>query len=96
MTKKEQALYEQYLKSNSYYLDDVYKKPSLEKTLIFWRIYDYDISVYNCFDFRICSANTFQFTIACRYVTNDNKLRLRYHTRDNVYDFEIDNITVIK
>lgn len=91
MTKKEQALYEQYLQSTNYFLDDVYKKPSFEKKRAFWHIFDYDITVYHGFDFRVCSANTFGFSMACKYVTNDNKLRLRYHTRDNVYDFEIGN-----
>ena len=91
MTKKEQTLYEQYLKSTNYFLDDVYKKPSSEKKRAFWHIFDYDITVYHGFDFRVCSANTFGFSMACKYVTNDNKLRLRYHTRDNVYDFEIGN-----
>lgn len=96
MTKKEQALYEQYLKSDNYFLDDVYKKPSWDKKRAFWRIFDHDVAVYHAFDFRVCSANTFSFSMACRYVTDDNKLRLRYHTRDNIYDFEIDDSEVVK
>lgn len=89
MTKKEQALYEQYLKSTNYFLDDVYKNPSWDKKRAFWRVFDHDIAVYHAFDFRVCSASTFTFSMACKYVANDNKLHLRYHTRDNVYDFEI-------
>ena len=41
------------------------------------------------FDLRICSANTFAFTMAYSYYVGD-KVHLRYHTRDNVYDFEIE------
>ena len=90
MTKKEQAMYEQYLKSTNYFLDDVYKNPSWNKKRAFRYVFDSDIATYHAFDFRVCSANTFSFSMACKYVTDDNKLRLRYHTRDNVYDFEID------
>ena len=90
MTKKEQAMYEQYLKSTNYFLDNVYKNPSWNKKRAFWDVFDRDIAAYHAFDFRVCSANTFSFSMACKYFDNDNKLRLRYHTRDNVYDFEID------
>ena len=96
MTEKEYTLYEHYLKSTIYFLDYFYKNPSCGKRKAFWHIFDYDISVYHGFDFRVCSFNTFSFSMACKYVTDDNKLRLRYHTRNNVYDFEIGNATVIK
>lgn len=91
MTEKQRGLYKKYLESPYNFLDDVYKNPSWNKKRAFWCIFDHDIEVYHAFDFRVCAANAFQFSMGCRYLTDDNKLFFRYHTRENVYEFEIDN-----
>ena len=88
MNKKQQQLLNNYLKSSDYYLYDVYTRCSLEKEIAYDRI-RCECAYNDGFDLRICSANTFVFTMAYSYYAGD-KLHLRYHTRDNVYDFEIE------
>ena len=88
MNKKQQQLLNNYLKSSDYYLNDVYTRWSLEKEIVYDRI-RCECAYNDGFDLRICSANTFTFTMAYSYYVGD-KVHLRYHTRDNVYDFEID------
>ena len=88
MNKKQLHLFNNYLKSNNYSLDNVYRTYSREKFIAYEYILR-ECDEKNGFDVRICSANTFQFTMAYRY-KQDNKMRLRYHTRENVYDFEIE------
>ena len=85
MNKKQQQLLNNYLNSCDYYLNDVYTRWSLEKEIAYDRI-RCECAYNNGFDLRICSANT--FTMAYSYYVGD-KVHLRYHTRDNVYDFEI-------
>ena len=87
MNKKQQQLLNNYLKSSDYYLNDVYTRWSLGKEIAYDRI-RCECAYNDGFDLRICSANTFAFTMAYSYYVGD-KLHLRYHTRDNVYDFEI-------
>ena len=88
MNKKQQQLLNNYLKSSDVYLNDVYTRWSLEKEIAYDRI-RCECAYNDGFDLRICSANTFAFTMAYSYYVGD-KVHLRYYTRDNVYDFEID------
>ncbi len=88
MNKKQQQLLNNYLKSNDYYLNDVYARWSLDKEIAYDRI-RCECAYNDGFDLRICSANTFSFTMAYSYYVGD-KVHLRYHTRDNVYDFDIE------
>ena len=88
MNKKQQQLLINYLKSSDYYLNDVYTRWSIEKEIAYDRI-RCECAYNDGFDLRICSANTFAFTMAYSYYVGD-KVHLRYHTRDNVYDFEIE------
>ena len=87
MNKKQERIYELWLKSNNLNLHDCYKKPSQAKLDEEWRI------MYACCKmkgkrFRILSYNKYTFT--CAYaVEKEGKIKLYYHGPYETVIFEI-------
>lgn len=90
MTKKNRGLLNNYNNATARTLWDVYTTCSAEKR----KAFD-DCNVKQCqmngYDARICSANTYQFTYAFKYVNEDNKECLFYRTAANDYTFVIED-----
>ena len=87
MTKKQQALWEQYKRANKRGLHECYYNPSSAKCLAYnaiaalcWELDGWDI--------RIPSYNTMMFTMAFLY-NKDGKTMLHYETHKNTWDFEV-------
>lgn len=88
MTKFEQGLLQNYKRATKHTLEECYGKCSRNKQLA----YDYCVSDYMKHEgrqWRICSYNTYGFTFAYLYDAENGKTHLRYHTKDNIYDFAI-------
>lgn len=93
MTKKNMGLLGNYENARFTDLWQVYGSFSWNKQ----RALDYckeDMYRFNGYDGRICSYNCMQFTYAFKYdltdeLTGEVYTHLRYHTKDNVYDFRI-------
>ena len=91
MTKKEHAMLRSYtraMKEGKHELRDVYKTWSTAKERAF-RNCRADMEWHGGTCLVITSANTSHFSCAFYYYDNEYHKHLRYHTRDNVYDFEI-------
>ena len=87
MTKKQNAMYENYKCAHATHIDQLYGNFSSAKL----RAYEYcstDCVNHRGYDFRVFGANSCFFSAAFRYM-KDGVEHLRYHTYANVYDFEI-------
>lgn len=87
MTKKQQALWEQYKRATKSDLCECYKCASAAKERAYHEI------MVLCFNLdgwgiRIPSYNTMMFTMAFLY-KKDGKTMLHYETNKNVWDFEV-------
>ena len=86
MTKKQQQMLWKVTHSNNTDLYDVYKSFSDDKR----RAYDYckyEMHRKDGFNFRVTSANCNFFCCGFLYYDNDKRLRCRYYTGRNTYDF---------
>lgn len=89
MTKKQQALWEQYKRANKISLASCYGKPSMEKVVAYRRCH---IKCYDMdgFRFRICSHNCMVFTVGWLYPHPETGvIMLHYETAHNTWDFEV-------
>lgn len=87
MTKKQQALWEQYKRATKKTLDECYVCASKEKREAYEEIQMKRFFMEG-WRTRITSHNTFQFSMAFLY-KKDGKNMLHYETRSNVWDFEV-------
>lgn len=86
MTKKEQQMLWSVTHSNNESLYDVYKSFSDSK----YRAYDYckyEMYRKDGFNFRITSVSCHFFSCGFLYYDGDKRLRCRYYTGRNTYDF---------
>ena len=72
--------------SNNETLYDVYKTFSQDKYLAYERCKG-DMYRKDGFNFRITSANSFSFSCGFLYYDENTRLKCRYYTGKNVYDF---------
>jgi len=88
MTKFQRGLYSNYLRAIATELSQVYGSHSAAKdaAMQYCKELQYNLGGH---DGRICSANSFQFSYAFRYVNESGKDCLAYITRDNNRYFEI-------
>lgn len=87
MTKKQQALWEQYKRATKRELGECYANPSAAKRQAYNCI-SMQCSMLNGWGIRIPSYNTMMFTMAFLY-KEDGKTMLHYVTNKNVWDFEV-------
>lgn len=88
MTQAQEKMLWNYKRSTAKELWHVYGTWSAEKAQAFQNC-NVDRMNLDGYDARICSANSWQFTYAFRYML-DGVEHLRYHTARNVYDFELE------
>lgn len=86
MTKKQQQMLWNVAHSNNTELCDVYKTFSRDKYLAYERCKG-EMYRKDGFNFRITSANTFSFSCGFLYYDENMRLKCRYYTSQNVYDF---------
>ena len=86
MTKKQQQMLWSVTHSNNESLYDVYKTFSQDKYIAF-NDYMLDCAMVSGFNFRITSANTFSFSCGFLYYDENKRLKCRYYTSQNTYDF---------
>lgn len=92
MTKKEQALYEQYRWNNQGDLATAYGRASAAKWRA-WREIEKECEKLGGQGLHVCGHNSSFFS--CGFEYNDHEtgaLRLRYYTHANIYDFEIEEV----
>ena len=86
MTKNQQQMLWKVTHSNNTELFDVYKSFSDDKR----RAYDYckyEMRRKDGFNLRITSVNTFSFSCGFLYYDENKRLKCRYYTGRNTYDF---------
>ena len=86
MTKKQQQMLYAVTHSNNESLYNVYKTFSNKKYLAFDNCI-YDMRRKNGFNLRITSANTYSFSCGFLYYDENKRLKCRYYTSRNTYDF---------
>ena len=86
MTKKQYQMFTAVKNSKNDSLYDVYSTFSQEKHLAFEDCM-HEMRIYDGFNFRITSANTFSFSCGFLYYGYDKHLHCRYYTSRNTYDF---------
>lgn len=86
MTKKQHQMMWQVTHSSNESLHDVYKTFSQDKYIAYERCKG-EMYRKEGFNFRITSANTFAFACGFLYYDVDKRLRCRYYTSRNMYDF---------
>ena len=88
MTKAQERMYESYKRATATELSEVYGRYSTAKAQAMQYCKELQSNL-NGFSGRICSANTFQFSYAFRYVNESGRDCLAYITRDHNRYFEI-------
>lgn len=86
MTKKQKQMLWAVTHSDNESLNNVYKTFSQDKYIAF-NSCKLDCAGKSGFNFRITSANTFSFSCGFLYYDEDKRLRCRYYTFQNTYDF---------
>ena len=86
MTKKQQQMLWQVTHSVNESLYNVYKTFSQDKYLAYERCKG-EMYRKGGFNFRITSANTFSFSCGFLYYDENKRLKCRYYTSQNTYDF---------
>lgn len=89
MTKKQHQMVWAVTQSNKESLYNVYKTFSHAKYMAFDNCI-YEMRCKDGFNLRITSANTYSFSCGFLYYDADNRLRCRYYTSQNVYDFTVE------
>ena len=89
MKKAYEGFYENYKRATATELSEVYGRYSAAKAQAMEYCKEMQHNM-NGYDGRICSANTFQFTYAFKYVNESGRNCLAYITRDHNRYFEID------
>ena len=92
-TKKAEDIINRYYNVAMSNLSEAYNKPSDSKRKVFRHILEImeDMKGYR---FRILSYNLFTFTCGFTYDDENGNLRLRYFTRDNIYDMALPSPSV--
>lgn len=89
MTEKQQQMFKAVNESDYCNLFDVYKSFSTDK----YNAFNYclrECARLNGFNFRITSTNTFHFSCGFLYYDENKRLRCRYYTGRNTYDFIVE------
>ena len=86
MTKKQQQMLYAVTHSDNESLYDVYKTFSHAKYMAFDNCI-YEMRRKDGVNLRITSANTFSFSCGFLYYDENKRLKCRYYTGQNVYDF---------